>query len=183
MSVVQAPEEFTGDAAASWHRGRDEADREYALKGAGFSPVVPFVPYTYTGGDNERAYRDGYAARARGRHTTWTPSRGSAGTARTSIVYDGYESGAPHVCGCVAVPCPQHHRSGRERKELRDMNQTVKYAKHRAASDPDRGAQTSPYRSGAGVYFGTNITHRSIGPGNMKPWFRVRTTRGACVSG
>lgn len=59
------------------------------------------------------------------------------------------------------------------------MIQTVKYARHRAAQDPDHGDPQNDFQ-GAGVYFGTNLP-REIGPAGAAG--RERATRGACVSG
>lgn len=62
-------------------------------------------------------------------------------------------------------------------------SQTVKYAKVRAAADPDRedGAEG---RDGIGVYSGANIPHRTTWPLSTPEFVSVmsrqRTTHGAC---
>ena len=59
------------------------------------------------------------------------------------------------------------------------MSQTVKFARHRAMQDPDRGDNDG--YGNAGVYFGSNIPYPVLAE---KPHVRgQRTTRGACVSG
>jgi len=55
------------------------------------------------------------------------------------------------------------------------MSQTVRYAKVRTAQDPDHdNDEYNP--AGCGMYFGTNMTTRQLGPG----WtHRAVNTRGA----
>lgn len=60
------------------------------------------------------------------------------------------------------------------------MMQTVKFARHRAAQDPDRGAPLNDYR-GKGVYFGSNMTSETVQANPAQTIERQRTTHGACA--
>lgn len=60
------------------------------------------------------------------------------------------------------------------------MTHTIKFARHRAAQDPDRGVPENGFR-GKGVYFGSNIPFGVTLDNPSETITRVRTTRGACA--